>query len=520
VKALNRIGATQTMEDFISFTLGIASNPNEALRPVYRRWFRLIRWTRRPRRSSKAISPVTGRCASAMPPRPSSRNDAYGSVILAAMPMFYDRRLHRLGDEGLFKLLESLGEKARTLAFEADNGDLGISRPSPLCTPIRPAMVGLGGLVPTACSDRHPPRPSPTGQHTGMLLRIPIHRALLEGACEPQAECVHIRIRLRRPRCQPPCYCRILGVIEADDPRFVSTVAAMERELLREKHVMRYAAADDFGLPATAFLICRFWLVDAWWSLGRREEARDLFVDALAPSQPFWACCRRILTPKGGALWGNFPQTYSMAGLILTAMRLSRSWGGQILARLIVVSNRVAVPNRDSSGQAGGLGGRHSLPAETASGHLVRMERKGVHGRKYCHPPPLMGGGMSYVVTDLAEADYQEYYNGFANRVLWPILHYRLDLAEFSRRDLNGYRRVNAQFATQMHDIPPGRRRHLGSRLSPDAARQDVARPWSPQQNWLLLACSISTARDSYGSAPSRMDYPTIERLRSCWFSN
>jgi len=42
-------------------------------------------------------------------------------------------------------------------------------------------------------------------------------------------------------------------------------------DLLREKHVMRYAAADDFGLPTTAFLIFRFWLVDTWWSLGRRE---------------------------------------------------------------------------------------------------------------------------------------------------------------------------------------------------------------------------------------------------------
>jgi GH15 family glucan-1,4-alpha-glucosidase len=54
-----------------------------------------------------------------------------------------------------------------------------------------------------------------------------------------------------------------LGVIEPNDPRFVSTVAAMERELVREKHVMRYADADDFGLPVTAFLICRFWLIDA-----------------------------------------------------------------------------------------------------------------------------------------------------------------------------------------------------------------------------------------------------------------
>jgi trehalose 6-phosphate synthase len=53
-------------------------------------------------------------------------------------------------------------------------------------------------------------------------------------------------------------------------------------------------------------------------------------------------------------------------------------------------------------------------------------------------------------VTDLAPADFEEYYNGFANRVLWPILHYRLDMAEFSRRDLSGYMRVNEHFADQL----------------------------------------------------------------------
>ncbi len=59
-------------------------------------------------------------------------------------------------------------------------------------------------------------------------------------------------------------------------------------------------------------------------------------------------------------------------------------------------------------------------------------------------------------MTDLAESDYQEYYNGFANRVLWPILHYRLDLAEFTRRDLSGYRRVNVHFANQLNDLLQG----------------------------------------------------------------
>ena len=62
-------------------------------------------------------------------------------------------------------------------------------------------------------------------------------------------------------------------------------------------------------------------------------------------------------------------------------------------------------------------------------------------------------GHQSYVLTDLAEEDYQEYYNGYANRVLWPILHYRLDIAEFSRRDLSGYMRVNQHFATELNKV-------------------------------------------------------------------
>jgi trehalose 6-phosphate synthase len=60
---------------------------------------------------------------------------------------------------------------------------------------------------------------------------------------------------------------------------------------------------------------------------------------------------------------------------------------------------------------------------------------------------------VTYITLDLAKEDYQEYYNGFANRVLWPILHYRVDLAEFSRRDLSGYLRVNDHFARELHKV-------------------------------------------------------------------
>src|ERR1700744_2493704 len=65
-----------------------------------------------------------------------------------------------------------------------------------------------------------------------------------------------------------------MGLIDAADPRFASTVDAIEKDLVRGEHVMRYAAEDDFGLPETEFLVCRFWLIDALALLGRKEEAR------------------------------------------------------------------------------------------------------------------------------------------------------------------------------------------------------------------------------------------------------
>ena len=121
------------------------------------------------------------------------------------------------------------------------------------------------------------------------------------------------------------------------------------------------------------------------------------------------------------------------------------------MARLIVVSNRVAIPNADGN-QAGGLA--------VAVRSLLKHRGGLWFGWSGTVSPEgdvttrtIQRGDMSYVVTDLGEADYQEYYNGFGNRVLWPLLHYRLDLAEFSRRDLSGYRRVNAHFANELHGL-------------------------------------------------------------------
>jgi len=104
-----------------------------------------------------------------------------------------------------------------------------------------------------------------------------------------------------------------------------STVNVIERELKRDLNVMRYSSADDFGLPETAFLICRFWLVDALWAIGRKEDARDMFIDALKLRNSYGLMSEDV-HPVTNELWGNFPQTYSMAGIILSAIRLSKSW--------------------------------------------------------------------------------------------------------------------------------------------------------------------------------------------------
>jgi trehalose 6-phosphate synthase len=68
-------------------------------------------------------------------------------------------------------------------------------------------------------------------------------------------------------------------------------------------------------------------------------------------------------------------------------------------------------------------------------------------------PKTVNKDGISYVTVDLKKDDHQEFYNGFANGVLWPILHYRLDLVEFTRRDLGGYLRVNDYFAPSLERI-------------------------------------------------------------------
>ena len=68
-------------------------------------------------------------------------------------------------------------------------------------------------------------------------------------------------------------------------------------------------------------------------------------------------------------------------------------------------------------------------------------------------PEVVEVGKTTYATVDLSEQDYNEYYSGYANSVLWPLFHYRLDLTDFSRRDMAGYMNVNAAFAGQLQSL-------------------------------------------------------------------
>jgi GH15 family glucan-1,4-alpha-glucosidase len=116
-----------------------------------------------------------------------------------------------------------------------------------------------------------------------------------------------------------------IGVVAPRDPRFVATCKTIGERLVRDGRIMRYTADDDFGAPETAFLACNFWYIEALSAIGRRDEARELFADLLDCRNSFGLLSEDI-HPKTGALWGNLPQTYSMAGIINVATRLSERW--------------------------------------------------------------------------------------------------------------------------------------------------------------------------------------------------
>jgi GH15 family glucan-1,4-alpha-glucosidase len=318
IKALNRLGATQTMEEYIHYITNIAVEAESPLRPVY---------------SIVPAEPLEERYATDLtgfqgmgPVRIGNQaaeqmqHDSYGSVILGAAQMFIDERLPRMGDAALFRRLEPLGAQARRFAFEPDAGPWEYRG--------RQRVHTHSATMCWVACDR--------------LASIAYRLGLMDRSAHWREQADRLRNQILTRAWSDRCGAFAgaldhddldaavlllpeLGLLPATDERFVRTCATIGKELMRSGFIMRYVAEDDFGLPETAFLACQFWYIDALIALARREEARELFVDLLARRNAFGLLSEDI-HPVSGALWGNLPQTYSMAGIVNTARILSRSW--------------------------------------------------------------------------------------------------------------------------------------------------------------------------------------------------
>ena len=319
VHALNRLGATRTMEQYLRYIVNLATEgADKDLQPVYS----ISGDARLPERTVETLAGYRGMGPVRVGNQAyeQKQNDVYGAVVMAATRLFFDQRYVSRGDLSIFHRLERLGERAAKLFAEPDAGlweYRGQQR-----------VHSFSSVMCWAACDR--------------LARIATHLKEDDRAryWAKHAKRMHAEID-RRAWSQDLGYFREsfdreeidssallfhnLHFVDCADPRFASTVQAVGKALSRGKHLRRYVFRDDFGKPENAFNICTFWYVDALAAVGREDEARGIFEHMLSCRNSL-GLLSEDLDPSTDELWGNFPQTYSMVGIINSAMRLSKSW--------------------------------------------------------------------------------------------------------------------------------------------------------------------------------------------------
>lgn len=322
VNVLNRLSTTNTMERYLDYLINVVAGANGGhIQPVYGidGKARLVEYEVDSLPGYRGMGPVRiGNQACDQ-----IQHDVYGSAILAVAHVFFDRRLIRRGDAELFRRLESLGETAISVYDQPDSG-LWESR-----NILR--VHTFSSVMCWAAADRL----AKIAAHLGMKDRFAYWRQ--------HADSIHVAICKRAWNEEKQSFVASfegtaldasmlllhdVGFLAADDPRFAKTVAAIERELKHGNYIYRYIEADDFGVPENAFLVCTFWYIYALVALNRTDEARELFEHLLTKRNRHGLLAEHI-DPRTGEQWGNYVQTYSMVGLINSAIRLSKRWDSE-----------------------------------------------------------------------------------------------------------------------------------------------------------------------------------------------
>ena len=319
VQALNRLGALDVLENYLNYLRNIVDEARGGqIQPLYA----VSGEPKLDEAEAEALAGYRGmgpvRVGNAAYTQ--VQHDAYGQIVLSNVQAFFDERLFRKATAEDFASLEKVGERAWEMHDQPDAGLWEFRT--------RTSVHTYSSVMSWAACDRLANAADALGLGGRAILwrdRAAVIRKHIEERAWHEGE-----QRFAASFGSDELDASLLQLIdmrflEPDDSRFINTFNAVERELRRGDHMLRYASEDEFGLPETAFNFCTFWLIEALHIVGREEEARQLYAMMLERRTPA-GLLSEDSDFETGELWGNYPQTYSLVGLINCAGLLSKPW--------------------------------------------------------------------------------------------------------------------------------------------------------------------------------------------------
>ena len=320
IRALNSISEMATMENYLRYLFNVVhtGTANGHLQPVYGVGLEneLVERTVDTLPGYRGIGPVrVGNEA-----WEHIQHDAYGHAVLAATQAFFDQRLLRPANRDDFARLEWVGRQACKLYAKPDAGIWELRTLHQVHTSSAIMCWAACDRLAKIAAQLGSPRRARSWKAWADRMR----KAILERAWNTKRK-AFVGVFHGEALDASVLLMSEVDLLPPDDPRWRRTLAAIRAELKQGNHLFRYRTPDDFGVPKMAFTACTFWYIDALVRVGAKEEARELFDSLVAARNPLGLLSEDI-DPATSELWGNFPQTYSMVGIINGATRLSRKW--------------------------------------------------------------------------------------------------------------------------------------------------------------------------------------------------
>jgi len=319
VRALNRLGAVDMLENYLVYLRNLVDDSAGGhVQPVYGVGLE-------PGIGERIVTSVVG-YRGMKPVRVGNQahehlqHDVYGQIVLPLVQAFYDQRLLRPGSLDDFHALEKVGDRAFAMHDQPDAGLWEFRTIARVHT--------YSSVMCWAACDRL----AKAAAKLGLVARSEVwtdRAATIRARIEAEA---YLPDEGRfgasfggRELDASLLQLVDLGFLAPDDPRQIATFDAIERDLKKGPYLFRYVEPDDFGAPETAFNFCTFWFIEALHQNGRIDEAREIFEQMLS-RRTHAGLLSEDISLSDSELWGNYPQTYSLVGIINCAVLLSRSW--------------------------------------------------------------------------------------------------------------------------------------------------------------------------------------------------